>query len=127
MIQDEQEMADITISKIAEALAGAFLIAICVVFRPLLRPWYSRWGATTVEVTMDLPGDEHLAHRRGGYTQAISIRAQAGSVWPWLVQVGQDKGGFYSYELLENMVGSISITPVALSLPIRILKLAICW
>jgi hypothetical protein len=105
MVQEMQEMADITISKVAEALAGALIIAVCVIFRPLLRPWYSRWGATTVEVTMELPGDEHITHRRGGYTQAISIRAQAGSVWPWLVQVGQDKGGFYSYELLENMVG----------------------
>ena len=54
---------------------------------------------------MALPGDESIMHRRGGYTQAIDIRAPAGTIWPWLAQVGQDKGGFYSYELLENMVG----------------------
>lgn len=93
------------VKKVAEALAGASLIAVCVIFRPLLRTWYSRWGTTKAELTMDLPGDEQITHRRGGYTQAISIKASTASVWPWLVQVGQDKGGFYSYELLENMVG----------------------
>jgi hypothetical protein len=98
-------MADSTVSKVEETIAGAFLIAACIIFRHLLRPWYSRWGATKDELTQRLPGDEYVPHSRGGYTQAISIKALTNSVWPWLAQVGQGKGGFYSYELLENMVG----------------------
>jgi hypothetical protein len=98
-------MTNSTLGKAGEAIAGAFLIAACIVLRPLLRPWYSRWGATADELTQSLPGDEYVPHSRGGYTQAINIKASASSVWPWLVQIGQDKGGFYSYELLENMVG----------------------
>ena len=98
-------MADNTVGKTVEAIAGAFLITACIIFRPLLRPWYSRWGATGAEITQSLPGDEYVPHSRGGYTQAIDIKASANSVWPWLVQIGQGKGGFYSYELLENMIG----------------------
>ena len=54
---------------------------------------------------MKLPGDELVPLRRGGYTQAIGIRAAAGSVWPWVAQTGQGRGGYYSYEVLENLVG----------------------
>jgi hypothetical protein len=54
---------------------------------------------------MALPGDELVPQSRGGYTQAVSIRAPAGDVWPWIVQTGQDKAGFYSYQGLENLVG----------------------
>lgn len=92
-------------SQISAAIAGAFLIALCILLRPLLRSWYSRWGSTSSELTGVLPGDEYVPHPHGGYTQSISIRASPETVWPWLVQTGQDKGGFYSYELLENIAG----------------------
>lgn len=98
-------MADSPTHRLEEAICGLFLMAACLIFRPLLRPWYSKWGATPAELTRHLPGDEHVPHPCGGYTQAISIQAPADLVWSWLVQIGQDKGGFYSYELLENMVG----------------------
>jgi hypothetical protein len=98
-------MADSAIGKIGEAVAGACLIAACVMLRPLFRPWYSRWGTTSAELTRELPGDEYVSCSHGGYTQAIDIEAPADSVWSWVVQIGQDKAGFYSYELLENMIG----------------------
>jgi hypothetical protein len=98
-------MADRALIKVGEAVAGVFLIVACVILRPLLRPWYSKWGTTSAELTQDLPGDEYVPSCRGGYTQAIDIKAPADSVWPWVVQIGQDKAGFYSYELLENMIG----------------------
>ena len=88
-----------------EALAAVVILAACIILRPLFRHWYSRWGATEEECAIDLPGTEIVPHPRGGYTQAISIRASADSVWSWVAQVGQGKGGFYSYELLENLVG----------------------
>jgi hypothetical protein len=91
--------------KLFETLGGVVILTACIILRPLFRPWYSRWGATEEERAMKLPGDEIVPHPRGGYTQAISVRAQADEVWPWVAQIGQGKGGFYSYELLENLVG----------------------
>jgi len=88
---------------IGEGISGAFLIAAALV-TPFLRYW-RQWGATDAEVNRALPGDEFVPHPKGGYIQAITIRTPCHQVWPWLVQIGQDKGGFYSYELLENMVG----------------------
>lgn len=98
-------MASIITGRISESIAGVFLIMACVILRPLFRPWYSKWGTTDTELTRELPGDEYVSYSRGGYTQAIDIRAPVSSVWPWVVQIGQDKGGYYSYELLENIVG----------------------
>jgi hypothetical protein len=64
-----------------------------------------RWGATEAEVAEVLPGDELLADPTLTTTRAITIDAPAASVWPWLVQMGQDRAGFYSYDWLENLVG----------------------
>ena len=94
-----------TMKKLMEALRGAVIIAACIFLRPLLRPWYSTWGATEAELGDTYPGDEYAPNPKAGYTQAITIQAPPGSIWPWLAQIGQDKGGFYSYELLENIVG----------------------
>ncbi len=93
------------VGKTIDAVTGATLMAACIFLRPLLRPWYSRWGAVESELTQTLPGDEYVTGPGASYTQAITIHATPGAVWPWLVQAGQDKGGFYSYELLENIIG----------------------
>jgi len=71
----------------------------------LLRPWYLRWGATDAEVTAPMPGDDFVAAPQHQDTHAVTIDAPPAEVWPWLVQIGQDKGGFYSYTWLENLVG----------------------
>lgn len=88
-----------------EGISGAALIAACVLFRPLIRPWYSRWGTTNDEVNRSLPGKEYVPHPKGGYTQATTIRASVSEVWLWLAQIGQGRGGFYSYDALENLIG----------------------
>jgi len=54
---------------------------------------------------MSLPGDELFLHPSWGYTHAVTIQAAPETIWPWLVQIGQGRGGFYSYEVLENLVG----------------------
>jgi hypothetical protein len=70
-----------------------------------VRPWILRWGATRAEIEATLPGDE-LAPRPGvGPTRAVTVDAPAEAVSPWLAQIGQDRGGFYSYEWLENLAG----------------------
>ena len=80
-------------------------MAAAMLLRPLVLRRLRRWGATTAELQRPLPGDDLVPHSRAGYTQAITIRAPVAAVWPWLVQIGQGRGGFYSYEGLENLVG----------------------
>ena len=70
-----------------------------------VRPWFMRWGATEAEVRETLPGDSLVSSPKHCDTHAITIHAPVAKVWPWLVQIGQDKGGFYSYAWLENLVG----------------------
>jgi hypothetical protein len=71
----------------------------------LLRARYLRWGATDEEVSLVLPGDELMPHADLMATRAVTIRARADVVWPWIAQLGQGRGGFYSYDFLENLVG----------------------
>jgi hypothetical protein len=71
----------------------------------VIRPWHLRWGATEREVETPLLGDELVAAPKINATHAITINAPASAVWPWLVQIGQNRGGFYSYTWLENLVG----------------------
>jgi hypothetical protein len=63
------------------------------------------WGATAGEVVMPLPGDELVAEPADAVTRAVEIAAPAAEVWRWLVQIGQGRGGMYSYDRLENLVG----------------------
>ena len=86
----------------AVLLAAAGLTA----YEVLIRPWSKHWGATRREAQAPLPGDELLGHARLATTHAITINAPARRVWPWLVQMGQGRGGFYSYWRLENLLGA---------------------
>jgi hypothetical protein len=63
------------------------------------------WGATGRESADPLPGDEFVAEPSLVATRAISVGATADRVWPWIAQLGQGRGGFYSYDVLENLVG----------------------
>jgi hypothetical protein len=71
-----------------------------------LLPWYTRRGGRDGERNAGLPGDEIVPRPERGYTMAITIRAVASAIWPWLVQMGQSRGGFYTYEWVENLVGA---------------------
>lgn len=88
----------------AAALVGTLaLLVAALVF--VVRPWSRSWGATSEEQTRVLPGDEIVPPPAGSYTRAITIHAPASVVFAWVAQTGQDRGGFYSYRLLENLVG----------------------
>jgi hypothetical protein len=84
---------------------GALAIAGSILSSPLTRSWYSKWGATTAEVIMTLPGDEFVPNPELESTRAITIQAPASEVWLWLAQMGQGRGGLYTYQRLENLVG----------------------
>ena len=64
-----------------------------------------RWGATAAEIIEVLSGDELVPDPDLTATRAITIHAGVDDVWPWIVQLGQGRGGFYSYDSLENLVG----------------------
>ncbi len=89
---------------IVEGIGGAVVMAFAVA-TPFLRRWRTSWGATGEEIDASLPGDNIVGQPKWQYTQAITIAAPIERVWPWLVQIGQGRGGFYSYEVLENLVG----------------------
>jgi hypothetical protein len=72
----------------------------------LVRPWHLRWGAADDEVDRSLPGDEIVPHPPVQTTRAITIRAPAANIWPWLVQIGYNRAGWYSYDRLEAAMGA---------------------
>ena len=75
------------------------------VYAFVIRPWHLRWGATDEEINKALPGDELVPEPGIESTRAITVNAPVEEVWPWLAQIGQDQGGLYSYEWLENLAG----------------------
>jgi hypothetical protein len=72
---------------------------------PRWRPWCLHWGATEDEAAAVLPGDDLLARPDIVSTRAVTIDAPAGSVWPWLVQMGPGRAGAYTYDWIENLFG----------------------
>ena len=70
---------------------------------PLYRRWHRHWGATSAEIGVPLPGDALLPHAQFRSTRAITIDAPPDAVWPWLVQVGCLRAGWYSNDLLDNL------------------------
>ena len=89
--------------------AGITLLAVFVAagltYHLALRGWCLRWGTTPEEVRATLPGDDLFPVYVGEATHAITIQASPQQVWPWLMQIGQDRSGFYSYTFLENLAG----------------------
>ena len=80
------------------AVGGAGVLT----YQLVVRPWMRRWGATDEEVTAALPGDELVRRLDAQSTHAVTIAAPPEAVWPWIVQMGQDRGGLYSYLWVEN-------------------------
>ncbi len=87
----------LTLAGLASAAAAAYALAI--------RPWMSRWGAAEDELLSAFPGDDLIPTAKIDMTHAITIRATPAQVWPWLVQIGQGRGGFYTYDWIENIAG----------------------
>jgi len=90
----------------SDLVTGAAAIgAVVVLYRWALQPWQRTWGTTRSEARRPLPGDAIVPKANYETTRAITIDAPGDAVWPWLVQLGQGRGGFYSYDWLENVLG----------------------
>jgi hypothetical protein len=83
----------------------ALLLAAPVLYFAAIRPRLLGWGASRQERRQPLPGDDLVA-ARWQTTRGITISAPADQVWPWLVQMGYGRGGWYSYDWLERRVGA---------------------
>ena len=71
-----------------------------------LRPWHLRWGATDAEITRRWPGDDLVVDPSTRAVRAVTVAAPPARVWPWIMQVGRERGGFYSYTWLEKLIGA---------------------
>ena len=100
----EGTLARDTFGDIGGGLAGAAIMTLAWL-TPFLRPKRSQWGLSPDEASLPRPGDELVAEPRWSWTHAVEVDAPAELVWPWVAQVGADRGGFYSYQWLENLAG----------------------
>lgn len=85
-------------------LISILLITILFLLLYLLfiRPWQLRWGAADAEVARTMPGDEIVQRPHFKATRAVTIQASPAEVWPWIVQIGSARAGWYSLDRLDN-------------------------
>ena len=94
-----------TLRFLYEALEGLVLAPLVIVTWPVCQRWLSNWGSTPDERGRTWPGDAHVADPEVINTRAVAVAAPPEAIWPWIVQFGLGRAGFYSYELLERLVG----------------------
>lgn len=88
-------------------LAGVMAaVAVGAIYRFHIRPWLYTCGAEPAEIDATLPGDDMVVSGSPRTTRALTIDASADQVWPWIAQIGENRGGFYSYAWLERAVGA---------------------
>ncbi len=89
---------------VAEGIGGAGVM-LAAFLTPFLRDARCHWGVDATTLARHYPGDELVREPRWSWTHGIEIDAAAADVWPWVAQLGADRGGFYSYQWLENLAG----------------------
>jgi len=90
------------LSTLLEGVRGAISIGFTIVFSFALRGWYSHWGMKPKEASRSLPGDEYVPRPKSEINGAILVNASPQQIWPWFVQLGCQRGGWYAYDLLDN-------------------------
>jgi hypothetical protein len=83
--------------------ASVALVGLIGVYVGVYRPRQLRWGATDGEVAREMPGDEIVSRPVFNATRAVTVNAPPEDVWPWLVQIGFGRAGWYSYDILDNL------------------------
>ena len=86
------------------AAAGTAVLGSAAAYILAIRPWQLGWGTTGEERDATLAGDDLIPNPDLVATRAITVHAGADQVWLWIAQLGQGRGGFYSYDALENLV-----------------------
>jgi hypothetical protein len=99
----------LTVMALPGLLYAIYLLAI--------RPAALRWGATAEEVARSIPGDDLVPSPSFCATRAITIHGRPEDIWPWLVQIGYGRAGFYGYDLIENLGSSTGVRSAGSILP----------
>ena len=86
----------------AIGIAGLATLAF-VGFLAAYRPWHLRWGATQDELRRQKPGDDVVSDPTFNATRGVTVNAPSEKVWPWIVQMGFGRAGWYSSDLLDNL------------------------
>ncbi|HZY42394.1 MAG TPA: hypothetical protein VFF59_10400, partial [Anaerolineae bacterium] len=94
-----------TLKDVLDNIGGALMMMGVVIARPIVWGRCKRWGATEEELRRSYPGDGRVSKPITDTTAAVTLHAPAADIWPWIAQIGQERGGMYSYELLENLIG----------------------
>jgi len=81
------------------------IVVFGIVYAFVIRPWHLHRGSTKDEIQRSLPGDELVPDPKFVWNQAITIKALAAEVWPWLVQIGNQRAGWYSWDGLHRLMG----------------------
>ena len=95
----------------------AFLVILITLYLFLIRPSQLHWGATAEELGRAMPGDDLVANPTFVATRAITIRGRPEDIWPWLVQMGYNRAGYYGYDLIENLGSKTGIRSAASIVP----------
>jgi hypothetical protein len=85
------------------AIAIIAAVAALTIYLLWIHPWQLRWGATDEEVARPMPGDEIVKRPTFNATRAVTIQARPEQIWPWLVQIGHKRAGWYSYDWVDNL------------------------
>jgi hypothetical protein len=88
-----------------EGVEGLVFLVLVLLSWPISRRWLANWGSTSSEQSAGWPDDRFVTGPEVINTRAVTVGAPPRSVWPWIAQFGLGKAGFYSYELLERIVG----------------------
>jgi hypothetical protein len=95
----------------------ALPILLAAVYLLAIRPAQLRWGSTAGEAARSMPGDSLVVSPSFCATRAITIRAKPEDIWPWLLQMGYNRAGFYGYDPIENIGSKRGIRSAASVIP----------
>lgn len=96
--------------------AVSLFLMIAAFYTFVMRRWHMKWGATGIETAQGMPGDDIIEEPLYMTTRAVTVHARPEQVWPWLAQMGEGRGGFYSYDWIERLMGT-RVTSVEEILP----------
>ena len=105
-------LAAVWLGWLGVAACAAGTAVILALYARVIAPWHARWGASDDEVARTMPGDDVIS-LAASTTRAITIERPPELVWPWLVQIGYGRAGWYSYDWIDNdgKTSAFSIVP----------------
>jgi hypothetical protein len=98
-------------------VAVGAVVGLAALYGGVIGPWQRRWGATDEEVARAMPGDDLVSNPLEVTTRAVTVNAPPADIWPWLVQMGNNRGGLYSYDWIDLLIHALDRRSVDRVLP----------